>query len=167
MLSKLKELIAKSEAPFTKDSDWSPAGHDNKFRREYTFENGYGMSVVWGGHSYGADKCLFEAAVTWQGELYYKTPVTSDVEGWLDFVEVVEMMQKVAALPRKLTYEELEARVAELEAALGPCSECGTNDHATMIENGELSPPNDYIGSNDYYADLENQIRDDIFSEGE
>jgi len=118
MLDKLKELIAKSEAPFTKDSDWSPAGHDNKFRREYTFENGYGMSVVWGGISYGADKCLFEAAVTWQGKLCYKTPVTSDVEGWLDFVEVVEMMQKVAALPRKLTYEELEAQLAAYKRRL-------------------------------------------------
>lgn len=117
MFDDLKELIVTVETPFTKESDWSPP-LEQKFRKEYTFKNGYGMSVIWGHGTYGADKCLFEAAVTWQGKLYYKTPVTSDVEGWLDFTEVVAMMQKVAALPPKLTYEELEARVAECEELL-------------------------------------------------
>lgn len=71
------------------------------------FPNGYGVSVVRvSGFTYGSDQGLFELAVLeYHGDgindykLTYDTPITDDVIGWLNIVNAVDLMEKVAELP--------------------------------------------------------------------
>jgi hypothetical protein len=72
----------------------------------FKFPNGYGASVVrfsiMGGlaGSYGADRGLWELAVLDDDEnLTYETPITDDVLGYLSDSDVVETLDKIAALP--------------------------------------------------------------------
>ena len=63
------------------------------------FENGYGVSVVSHTYSYGGKDGLFEVAVLGKdGELTYDTPVTNDVIGYLDPIEVTDIMKQVQEL---------------------------------------------------------------------
>jgi hypothetical protein len=68
------------------------------------FDNGYGVSVVRGRGSYGADQRLFELAVIVGDEygfsLCYDTPVTSDVIGWLTLQEAAIIAKQVQQLPK-------------------------------------------------------------------
>ena len=66
------------------------------------FPNGYGVSVVRFPGSYGYGLGLYEVAVI-KGtaddfELCYDTPVTNDVMGHRDEVDVENIMEEVAAL---------------------------------------------------------------------
>ena len=72
------------------------------YRRVYKFDNGYGASVVSNRMSYGGERGLFEIAVLdSNGKIVYDTPVTNDVEGFLDFVGVVETLDKIKNLPKR------------------------------------------------------------------
>jgi len=74
------------------------------------FENGFGASVVkfmvgaFGG-SYGASEGLWELAViegdkdSW--EITYDTPITDDVLGRLNEVDVTRYLNDIIALPKK------------------------------------------------------------------
>jgi len=63
------------------------------------FENGYGVSVVSHKYSYGGEDGLFEVAVLGKdGDLTYDTPVTNDVIGYLEPVEVTDIMKQVQEL---------------------------------------------------------------------
>jgi hypothetical protein len=71
----------------------------------YEFENGYGGSVIRGPYTYGGEAGLFEVAVFHMPDdkLCYRTPVTNDVEGWLDDAGVLKTLEAIRALPRNDT----------------------------------------------------------------
>jgi hypothetical protein len=68
------------------------------YQKIYSFDNGYGASVVCNFGTYGAKDGLFEVAVLKNGEMCYDTPITSDVVGWLDFAGVADILNKIKAL---------------------------------------------------------------------
>lgn len=64
-----------------------------------TFANGYGVSIVRNAGSYGHAAGLFEVAVLGEdGELNYYTSITSDVLGWQNLEDVLDIMRRVSAL---------------------------------------------------------------------
>ena len=65
----------------------------------YKFENEMGASVVRHKGSYGNEKGLWELAVLDEnGELDYTTPITHDVIGYLEWVDVEETLDKIKEL---------------------------------------------------------------------
>ncbi len=70
------------------------------YHKVLKFDNGYGASIVSHSGSYGGNAGLFEIAVLDKsGDIVYDTPVTSDVEGYLDFADVAEIVNKIKNLP--------------------------------------------------------------------
>jgi hypothetical protein len=70
------------------------------YYKVFEFDNGYGASVVSHSGSYGGNNGLFEIAVLdKRGMITYDTPVTNDVEGYLDFADVVAVLDKIKQLP--------------------------------------------------------------------
>jgi len=66
----------------------------------FSFDNGYGASVIRGPHTYGGSKGLWEVAVLdSDGDLYYRSPITNDVIGYLSEDEVASALESIAALP--------------------------------------------------------------------
>lgn len=65
------------------------------------FENGYGVSVLFGNCFYSNGIDTYELAVLFDGKITYQTDITDDVLGYLSENEVSEVMLKVAALKRK------------------------------------------------------------------
>ena len=63
------------------------------------FANGYGASIVTGYGAYGGAEGLAELAVLKDGSLCYDTPITSDVEGYLNEADVTRLLCEIAALP--------------------------------------------------------------------
>jgi hypothetical protein len=64
-----------------------------------SFDNGYGASVVKGPMSYGGKNGLYELAVLdSNGELTYDTPVTNDVEGYLNEEDVTKLLEQIQKL---------------------------------------------------------------------
>lgn len=70
----------------------------DSYAHEFTFENGYGASVIKHYGSYGYYEDLFELAVLYEGELSYNTPITDDVIGHLTNDEVLELLKKIKNL---------------------------------------------------------------------
>lgn len=65
----------------------------------YSFENGYGASVVRGLHTYGGDKGLWELAVLdSDGHITYDTPITRDVIGYMSETDVEETLNRIRDL---------------------------------------------------------------------
>ena len=63
------------------------------------FDNGYGASVVQGPHTYGGEDGLYELAVLdSNGELTYETPITNDVEGYLNEDDVTKLLEQIQSL---------------------------------------------------------------------
>jgi len=77
---------------------------DKVWSRSYMiFDNGYGVSVVRGPHSYGGQRGLYELAVLDKdGFITYETPITSDVIGFLKPEDVTKHMIEI----QKLTTEQ-------------------------------------------------------------
>lgn len=73
---------------------------DSLMRRlRFTFTNGYGISIVQGGFSYGASDGLYEIAVLGKdGSISYATPITGDVIGYLTVPEVFDYMKQISEL---------------------------------------------------------------------
>ena len=68
------------------------------------FDNGYGVSVVRGPHSYGGQKGLYELAVLdSDGDVCYDTPITNDVIGFLKPEDVTRYMIEIQQLPSAQT----------------------------------------------------------------
>ncbi len=71
-------------------------------QKVYKFPNGYGASVVQSPFSYGGSEGLWELAVIdfdggdWV--LTYSTPITDDVIGRIDQLEVNEILERIKAL---------------------------------------------------------------------
>lgn len=63
------------------------------------FPNGYGYSVVRGRYTYGGQDGKYELAVLKGDSICYDTPITSDVIGYLDSIEVTKLLQDIEALP--------------------------------------------------------------------
>lgn len=67
------------------------------------FQNGYGVSIIRNGYSYGGKDGLYELAVirgsvsNW--DIDYDTPITDDVRGWLSEDTVTDILTLVEALP--------------------------------------------------------------------
>ncbi len=84
-----------------------PAGMGG-VQKLYRFPNGYGASVIRSSFSYGGDEGKWELGViVWQSEagdadyrfkLNYDTPITSDVEGHLEWLEVEELLERICNL---------------------------------------------------------------------
>jgi len=71
----------------------------NQYQKTYTFDNGYGASVICNQGSYGNTDGLFELAVLDKnGNLCYDTPITDDVEGYLSFQGGVDILNDIAEL---------------------------------------------------------------------
>jgi hypothetical protein len=68
------------------------------------FANGYGVSVLIGGHCYGDGSTPYELAVlkgnAEKFDLCYDTPITNDVLGYLTPEEVTDYMIEVQKLER-------------------------------------------------------------------
>ena len=77
-------------------------------QKVYKFDNGYGASVVSHQYSYGGSEGLFEVAVinfdiNPDGfVLVYDTPITSDVLGWQDDIDVEEVLDAIEKLPKRV-----------------------------------------------------------------
>ena len=69
------------------------------YEKRISFENGYGASIICKPVSYGGDAKMFEIAVLKFGEICYDTPVSYDVEGYLDFKDVIEVLHEIRELP--------------------------------------------------------------------
>ena len=73
----------------------------NNFQRVYSFPNGYGASVISHFGSYGGREGKLELAVFHNGDLYYDTPITGDVIGWLTEREAHSFLMDIRNLPPK------------------------------------------------------------------
>ena len=69
-------------------------------RARLKFDNGYGVSVVQGPHSYGGKVGLYELAVLdADGDVCYDTPITDNVIGFLKPEDVSKHMIEIQELP--------------------------------------------------------------------
>ena len=72
----------------------------NWIRAFMEFDNGYGVSVVKGPHSYGGKVGLYELAVLdADGDVCYDTPITDNVIGFLKPEDVSKHMIEIQELP--------------------------------------------------------------------
>jgi hypothetical protein len=62
------------------------------------FDNGYGVSVLWGGSSQSDGIDSYELAVLYKGEVTYNTHITDDVLGYITAEEVTQAMIEVQKL---------------------------------------------------------------------
>jgi len=67
-------------------------------QKEYTFENGYGASVICHEGSYGHQAGLWELAVLKGEDLCYDTPISNDVIGNLTEAQVENYLEEIKAL---------------------------------------------------------------------
>ena len=65
------------------------------FHVEFEFPNGYGASIIQHSGSYG-----LELAVLKDGHLYYDSPITDDVIGYLTIKELKETLRGIQSLPK-------------------------------------------------------------------
>jgi hypothetical protein len=71
----------------------------NGYQLLYTFDNGYGASVVKHDFSYGGKNGKYELAVLDKdGSLCYDTPITEDVIGHLTMGEVENLLADISNL---------------------------------------------------------------------
>ena len=102
-LSYRPEIVrAKSGRDSSEGAEWKPPRHNNGFVKQYTFANGYIVSIIWDAGSYGNRDCLFEAAIiNPYGDFEYDAIEEGhpDVYGWVDFQQVVAIIDRVAELP--------------------------------------------------------------------
>ena len=63
-----------------------------------TFENGYGISVLFGEMFYSNGIDTYELAVLYKGKITYNTDITDDVMGGLSKDEVTDVMRRVQEL---------------------------------------------------------------------
>jgi|694.fasta_scaffold08528_2 hypothetical protein len=80
------------------DLTFKSAGFGRSIQAIIMFENGYGISVVQGDHTYGGSIGLYEIAVLDKEGLNYDTPITNDVIGYLTEPEVSDYMIKIQKL---------------------------------------------------------------------
>lgn len=67
----------------------------------YSFDNGYGASVVCHPGTYGYEDGLFEVAVMHEDQLCYNSAISNDVVGWLTETQVSDLLDEIADLPER------------------------------------------------------------------
>ncbi|WHI54199.1 hypothetical protein PYH59_10165 [Mammaliicoccus lentus] len=67
----------------------------------FSFENGYGASVVCHPFSYGNEDKPYELAVIADEVLCYDTEITDDVLGWLTVEDVLNTLEKIKKLDQR------------------------------------------------------------------
>lgn len=71
----------------------------NNYKSVYKFKNGYSASIVCNPLSQGYTMQLFEVAVLDKnGNLCYDTSITDDVEGYLSFQGVADILKDISEL---------------------------------------------------------------------
>ena len=80
------------------DLKFKPHPIGNGVAARFSFENGYGVSVVKFDGSYGFKHGLFELAVLKGDSICYSTEITGDVIGYLSQGDVTDLMAKVQSL---------------------------------------------------------------------
>ena len=73
----------------------------------FSFENGYGASLVRSPLTRGGDEGLWELAVLLRGRLCYDTPITDDVVSYLNDAEADALLEEIARLPKKFPDREI------------------------------------------------------------
>lgn len=78
----------------------------------FKFPNGYGASLIQGPSTYGGNEGLFELGVLifndTEWELCYTTSVANDVIGHLNEDDVVEILNKIYKLKKRITNENIQ-----------------------------------------------------------
>ena len=69
------------------------------------FENGFGISVIFGSTFYSDGKNTYEVGILYKGSLCYDSGITDDVIGQVTKEEVNKIMKVVQALHRGVKYE--------------------------------------------------------------
>ena len=80
----------------------------NSTQRKFRFPNNYGASIIQHRHSYGGPELAELAVIKFTNgkgvfahfNLDYKTPITSDVIGYLTEIEIQKLLHKIAELPK-------------------------------------------------------------------
>lgn len=76
-----------------KDLEFNDRQYGNGIISKITFDNGWGVSVVRGEGTYGANEGLYELAVWKDGEIHYDNAVANgDVVGYLREEDVTDAM---------------------------------------------------------------------------
>ena len=70
----------------------------NDYKRRWYFENGYGASVIRNTASIGYDQGLYELAVLQNDRIYYESPITDDVIGYLTPRQVAVLLKQIKEL---------------------------------------------------------------------
>jgi hypothetical protein len=71
----------------------STSDYEMGIQSSLTFDNGWGVSVVKGPHTYGGNKGLYELAVFKDGEIHYDNKIANgDVVGYLRPEDVTDAM---------------------------------------------------------------------------
>lgn len=106
-IKQFKDLVFNPH-PLAKEAEKLP----NYLRGEYAeskqakmfFENGYGISVLFGSMFYSNGVDSYEVGVLKGGTLCYDTPITNDVIGYIPAAEVSDIMRKIQELPNSKQY---------------------------------------------------------------
>lgn len=93
----------------------------NGVRYEFTFENGYGASVVKSSDgSYGHEFDMWELAVLKGGKIHYDNEVANgDVRGWLYDNEVNDLLEKIEKFGEKKQIDNTKVKEALKKFILG------------------------------------------------
>jgi len=86
-----------------------------EYRKRWYFPNGYGISVIRGFGTYGAEEGLFEIAVLHGNDICYDTPIADDVVGHLTPDQVLEYARKIYNIVPMKTIEIKEELYEDLE----------------------------------------------------
>lgn len=82
---------------YPSDRSWVKIARNDRWK--FSFENGFGASVIRGPDSYGGSEGLFELGVIGvDGHLNYDTPITNDVIGHLTVDAVNELLDRISQL---------------------------------------------------------------------
>jgi len=73
----------------------------NDYKHRWLFKNGYGISVIRTGYSYGEDEGKFEIAVLKDNKLCFTSKITDDVIGHLTSKQVLEIGLRISKLKEK------------------------------------------------------------------
>lgn len=72
--------------------------HSNAKQAEMEFENGYGISVIFGSCFYSNGIDTYEIAVLYNGSITYSSGIADDVVGYLTARQVTSYMKKIQKL---------------------------------------------------------------------
>ena len=64
------------------------------------FDNGYGISVIFGKMFYSNGIDTYEAAILYNGSITYSSGLCDDVAGYITKQEVTELMRRIQELPK-------------------------------------------------------------------